>query len=456
VREWTSWRRADYIAAMASFSFGGAGAASNLSAGANPAPTAFNPQQQQQQLQQQLQQRAAPPTMTIPLFDQLFPGRSVANKVGSLLRTSTATTNGDTSLFDGQELIAALSNTQDEKSIAQRLLLLHQDPTLQPVQPDQALRQRLAQNPTVRLSIEQQDGSVQLREATLAPNMLQDVFGIADDLQISEEAAICLYQQASASDKPFHSFFVQRCLKDSNVSAETTAAWCAREMYFAQSPLLLRTCLSLLQHRLGAGENASSSACEATDSLLQAGWINNFVQMVRICTQRISQVMASFNNSAMGANGTTSTTAQFWGGDVTLQSFFEKRQIAVECLFFAAYNVQHTVEEVGALIDLVQELTDASIVLDPLYDVPNPFEVTDDDAVGNSAAAAPWLFHRPQREKDPLVWQQELAATCWKTGQPQLMRCFCTLVMTVLSALGNRAVLMDRNTHAPNTFGAVS
>lgn len=416
----------------------------------------------------------AQPTLRVPSYNELFPGRSIGYKIDSLLRASTFVDNDSQgAILAGQELIYLLNQSHHDNSTANRLL---QHPNefsvLEEVQPDHALRQRLAQCPLITLTIEQEDGSLEHREATLAPNMLQDVCTIADDLQISEVAAICLYQQAAAAETPFRSRFVQDLLIDGAVTAEPSSiAWMAREIYAAQSPLLLRTCLTLLQHRLREGDDncTGNPVSEATDALLQSGWIDNFIRLVRDYTKCIKHVLSRSNTLASGrAHGSALLPAEsrthFWRHEVTLQICFKERQLAVECLFFVAYRVQMKVDEVVALIDLVRELMDGSVVLNPYTDVPDPFETFPAGSSGaisfmgnaTSAAASPWFMQQQQqKEKDPLAWQQELATTAWKTGQPQLLRCASTLVMAVVSALGDRAVLMDRMTHAPNAFGRV-
>jgi len=428
------------------FSFGGGG-------GAASTPFATTPFATTNQQQQPPQQNGAPvaATLTIPPYKELFPSQFVSEKVGSMLRESTGT-NEDGAHLAGQFLVSEFSICNTAGSIAQRLLQIDQDPTLQPVQPDMGLRQRLSQSPTVLLPIQQPDGTVRHQEATLTQEMLNDVCSIADDLQISEVAAISLYQQAAGRNEPFHSSFVKNCLQGTSVSVGHSAAWSAREIFFHQRPSLLKTCQQLLKLRLGEVDSDNNFVCRATDALLKNGWIKNIVQMVRNYTQRIDQLL-EYSNTAGGNVGTTTTPRQFWLGDVTLQSYYEERQIAVECLFFIAYHVQLTVGEVVILIDLVRDLSNASAVFDPLFDVPNPFC---GDLGSSSTTAVSWLNQFPRREKDPLAWQKELVKSCWQTGSPQLMRCYCTVAMAVVSALGNRAVLMDRNTHSPNSFGSVS
>ena len=256
-----------------------------------PAPPAAN---QGPANQGQPQQNSGAVASTIPSFDEEFPNRSISQKIGQLLRYSTCTNDIDDTTIAGQELKAVLSV---QGPVRQRLLHIDQDPTLQPAQPDLGLRQRLSQYPTVLLSIPQHDGTVEYREATLTPTILRDVCSIADDLQISEPCAICLYQQAASRNKPFHSSLVKNCLEETNITREDSIAWSAREIFFAQRILLLQTCRALVQHRLGEPDFDNNHVCRATDELLQNGWILRIIQLVRIYSQRINTISSSHNNT---------------------------------------------------------------------------------------------------------------------------------------------------------------
>ena len=415
------------------FSFGGATS--------NPAP-APSPATNYAQAQPQLNAAAA--TLQVPSFDELFPNRSIAQKIGNLITRSTSANEHD-AILAGQELKSVLN---EQGVVRNRLLQIDQDPTLQPAQPDHALRQRLSQNPTILLPVQMHDGTVEHREATMTPEILRDVCSIANDLQISELAAICLYQQAASGNTPFYSTFVEKCLEGTTIAREDSAAWSAREIFFAQRRLLLRTCQSLVQHRLAERDSDKNLVCRATDVLLQNDWIKHIEKIVRVYSQRIDDIMKSYDNTAESSNpGVTTATEQFWRGVVTLQCYYDERQIAVECLFFIAYHVQLTAEEVGILIDLVRDLSENSLILDPLFDVP--------DTYSSSTAPSSFILQPARREKNPLAWQQELVKSCWQTGHPQLLRCFCTAIMAVVAALGSNAVLMDRSTHAPNSFRTV-
>jgi hypothetical protein len=401
------------------------------------------------------------PTITVPPYDELFPNQSIWNKITDLLHVLSASTSGtEEASLAGQDLIDILSRSDQTNSIAYQLL--HQrSPTgiLEAIAPDHALRQRLEQNPSVNLSVEQDDGSFSLQEATITHSMLTDICLIADDLQISEVAAISLFQQAASSKTPFRSKFVRSCLQSSNSvneAPELSLSWMAREIYAAQSPLLLRACLALLQHRLREGNSVRSQnpVTEATDALFSSGWIHNLIQLVLNHSTHSNNLMAAINTPS--AQRQFQESSSFWRYDMALQLCYRERLLAAECIFFATYNLQMMEDEVIALVDLLRSLTNASRVLNPYTDVPDPFESL--SAGSYDFAGTPWGVVTDQqiREKDPLEWQQQLAIGAWQTGQPQLLRCACIVLMANISALSDRATLIDRSTHLPNHFGLVS
>jgi len=153
-----------------------------------------------------------------------------------------------------------------------------------------------------------------------------------------------------------------------------------------------------------------------------------------------------------------------------------QRHIAAECLFYLAYHAQWTAEEVASTIDLIRDLTNGSDVaggvggglprLDPLVeDVPPVYgEVPMMTATTASVQGfmsqqhpqQPWqTWNVPvPKLKDPKEWEEEWIANLWGKGQPSLLQCVSTLIMTVMCALDARQVLMDRETHGPNSFGA--
>lgn len=475
--------------AQPGFSFaGGAAAAGNPPSAATGTTggfgnfgvgASFSLGQQQQLMGSSLPSLGAPstapppptlPTITVPPYKEIFPNRSIWCKISDLLHSLSAQDDySEDATLAGQELIHLLDSMQlqEPRSIASGLLAPRSNQLiLEPVQPDIALRQRLFQNPLIVLSIEHEDGSILLQEATLTQSMLTDICSIADDLQITEVAAICLYHQASSAKAKFRSRFVQACLKDSTIVTkdDTSLAWMARDIFFAQSPLRIRTCLLLLQWRLREGnqDRSQNPVSEATDALFQSDWIGQLIRLVRDYTRRIDVTIAAINAHAAGHGPSISNSLEpcrendslFWRHNVVLRMCMKERQSTAECLFFAAYHVQLTVDEVGALIDLTQELSNGALILDPFTDVPDPYESAARE--NPSAGVAHWLMRDSSRsEKDQLNWQRELASAAWQTGQPQLLRCTCGIAMAIISALGDRAILNDRTSHLPNSFGTV-
>ena len=103
----------------------------------------------------------------------------------------------------------------------------------------------------------------------------------------------------------------------------------------------------------------------ATDAFLQAGWLGKLMEAVRSYSAQINGLVNQDNPD---------TEAIFWGHTVTLQCLVQERQLAADCLFFAAYSVQLQSNEVTGLIDLVRELSNGLPVLDPYQHVPDPYD----------------------------------------------------------------------------------
>ena len=178
-----------------------------------------------------------------------------------------------------------------------------------------------------------------------------------------------------------------------------------------------------------------------------------------------------------------------------------QRQIASECLFYLAYHTQLTVGEVTSIIDLVKELTNGNNgssglpLLDPLLiDVPSPYLEDGLMSIGGgsgsvpqnaaSAATSSWYqqkqqAHQQQQQqqqqqqsqyggvggggwnqpppmpkmKNAKEWNDELITSLWGRGQPQLLQCVSTLLMSIVCAFDSRHVLVNRESHGPNSFG---
>ena len=192
----------------------------------------------------------------------------------------------------------------------------------------------------------------------------------------------------------------------------------------------------------------------------------------------------------MVGNATTNTTARTnYDMEYALLGFaHHQRQLASECLFYLAYHTQLTVEEVCAIIDLIKDLSNEGLpILDPLgKDVPSPYDETGGGnvvegggAMGHSGfgggGMSPWMMQQQQQQqyssqfygynattpmnqatlkiKDAKVWENELVTSLWKRGQPQLLQCVSTLIMSVACAFDARHMLINRDTHGVNSFG---
>lgn len=219
-----------------------------------------------------------------------------------------------------------------------------------------------------------------------------------------------------------------------------------------------------------------------------------------------------FGSSQQSAGGMSSPPESTSAGINDMEFAFRgfahsQRQLVTECLFLLSYHTQLTVEEVVALIDLIRDLTngdDGGVsssssslslgeglpLLDPLFDdVPSPFEVDASSPTlgvgglpswqqqqqsqsslygsssfyrgggggGGDAIFNQWQPHpisvSPPKLKDAKEWEDELVALLWKRGQPQLLRCVSSLILTVVCALDATHVLVDRTSHGPNVFG---
>jgi hypothetical protein len=406
--------------------------------------------------------------VTVPTYDELLPGRSIWFKVDCLIRTLSSTAESHVGILAGQEFLELLRKA--DAPLAPNLLYKstqQKHSVLDRVTPDIALRQQLSQSLLVRLSLEDVNGAVALQEARLTPTMWQDICAIADDLHISEVVAISLYQQALTSDVPIQSSIVRSIFADHKVAMDVTStAWMARELYFAQSPLILQATLALWQHRLREGSantNSSRPVTEATDFLLESDdWIAHLIQMIHKYSETIQAILLERSNSEsrrapLGLPFSTPSddASHIWRHEVLLETCFRERLLAVECVFFITYQLQLKAAEVVALIHLVRDLSNDCLVLNPYTDVPDPWESVSSDA--SLQFGAPWMASQPtlQPEKGALTWERELVATAWKTGQPQLLQSVSILVAAVLSALGDRTLFMDRSTHLPNAIGVV-
>lgn len=258
------------------------------------------------------------------------------------------------------------------------------------------------------------------------------------------------------------------------------------------------------------GNSSEDTILIATDQLLKSGLISNLIQNVKELTGKINDIRnlilvkkKQSASSCGGRNTEQPQTVEFFGTpstappltdmDYALLGFTQlQRQVTVESLYFISYHTQLSVDEVCSLIDLIQDLTNGKEgteglpILDPLIeDVPCPYEnvggniavvgeVGSNALLGDSSA---WQQqqqgHNPfglalnqkqsQQEimfaplqpklKDPKAWQSELVTSLWKRGQPQLLQCTSTLIMSVICAFDAKHKLVNRVTHGINSFG---
>ena len=287
-------------------------------------------------------------------------------------------------------------------------------------QPNPQIRQQLASQMACALGG---------KEAGLTPQMLHKVLQLADDLRISETTALGLI----ARDNPVQTYLEQR------------------QAYFR------------VMWQVIAGRLANEWWLEASDQLLQDGWIRNLVDFVRLASQRIRELHNALHQQPGHLLTERNREILTWH----LAELVHERQVCVESLFLLAYHTQFKVDEVVLLVDLIHHLTNGELPKwDPLKNVPSLYAAADASAgswTGHphqhaAAAAAAAGHYYPGSSmaplKDPLEWKAELVQQA-KPAAP-LLRTVSTLVVTVLAAFETQSVLWDRQAHGENAFGKVS
>lgn len=268
----------------------------------------------------------------------------------------------------------------------------------------------------------------------------------------------------------------------------------ARHLFFHERAALLSTILDLVRYRIQAAEesNDTSPIIAATDKLLQSGLVTNLIASIRELNdmtrelrrdlknamaenKRMKSMGGANNNASMGGNSmggfgantapSTAQTGQNLDMKCALLGFTQmQRQLAAECLFYLAYHTQLTADEVCSLIDLIKDLTNGNEsthdeglpLLDPLVkDVPRPYE---EDSMAKfdwqqQQHYGAWNKSLSMKAKSEKVWEEELISMLWARGQPQLLQCISTLIMSFTCALDARHTLMNRQNHGPNLFG---
>ena len=268
----------------------------------------------------------------------------------------------------------------------------------------------------------------------------------------------------------------------------------ARRLFFHERAALLSTILDLVRYRIEATENlnGTSPIIVATDQLLQSGLVTNLVASIRELNDMTRELRRDLKNATVessrmrimggantaapsggnsfggfGANATPSTAQIGPNLDMkcALLGFTQmQRQLAAECLFYLAYHTQLSAEEVCSLIDLIKDLTNGNQstndeglpLLDPLVkDVPKPYE---EDSIATfdwqrQQHYGAWNKSLSVKAKSEKVWKEELVSILWARGQPQLLQCISTLIMSFTCALDAQHTLMNRQNHGPNLFG---
>ena len=284
----------------------------------------------------------------------------------------------------------------------------------------------------------------------------------------------------------------------------------ALRLHFHERTATLRTIMDLIRHRVEVYDNvvdsrstATESILIATDQLLDAGLVTNLIKYIELTTTCIDETRLALETMEKdkSGGGESKTPSSPWmmsssptpvnaaaavlpaaahhhdAGYAALGYYITERQLASECLFYLAYHTQLTVSEVSNLIDLIQKLTNDGLpMIDPWsWDdvVPSPHVAVDEDTTMGGGGSSPWQRHQssgaywadfkpttplgvaqhPSRLKDVGDWEDELVASLWRAGRPQLLRCVSTLLMTIVCAFDARHVLIERKTHGPNDFG---
>ena len=406
----------------------------------------------------------APTGYEVPAFDSIFPNERIHADIKRLLATSASP--GEEGREAASELVDKLRCDNSNNSVGN---LLASPTCLQYTAPDQNLRNQLGNNPEfVRYG----------KAARLEPEMLHEIFKVADDLRISEKEALSLCCEVMQTDFipqlecKLDSSIIDQAMSSENVVSTgpvvlgNDAVKAAKELYFFERQRRLRTILMLVQSRIEAASQPwGDLIIHATDSLLQNKLIENLINLIREWTilighieRKLAQGESANTTNAYPGYSQKNKKAQF--DFVHLAFALRERQSASESLFFIAYHTQLTASEVAGLIDLTKDLSsglegDASglPVFNPFHNVPSSFE----NPPQTSQAWAPYQSSlAPSKEKGHLEWQRELTKKVGSTGKCELLRCISTLVMTIISALDTRNTFFDRNTHRENDIGVVS
>ena len=409
--------------------FGGTSAPASGGFGASPAPAtglavastaapSLGGNVPTQQQPTSSQQRAAP-TVRVPDYESIFSGQSLWNEIKPLAAAAL-----ESNALKAQELLHVVVHKHRE-TLAQPKVVKFSPANMQ-------LRQRLYQQPIVVCNGQ---------EASLTHSILQQIISISDDLRVSEEVALCLYAKTSPHDARreiqalLQPQYTQQTEHRANTADEEIGR-VARDLYFYESKLQMKTLLLLFQYRLN---DPLGLIIKATDALLQSGLVNHLIQCIRDYTQLMDGMLHELSCSSTRNPSFT---------EIMFDFCVDERQTAAQILFFVAYHVQLHGQEVATMIDLVRDLSNKLPILDPFENVPSPYQNSNEMAM-QSLLMSPSV----QKEKDPIEWQKELVEQTKRSGLPQLLRCVSICVTAVLASLDAHSELYDRSTHSINTFG---
>ena len=390
----------------------------------------------------------------VPHFEECFPFLKMKSIISEIL-TSTSE-DSTTSRLQDEELKYRLQCTTEDGTFG--LLLANPQP-LEFVLADPSLRQKLQQNPQIKLHGQ---------TAMVTHSIMEEVNKLSSQLRISELKAMSLYAEASnpasrrVLEVSLDTSFVANALGDKPqigpLLIGNNVLKAARELYFWERSALMKTLLLLIQYRLKA--SPQSAILLATDPLLKNNLIINLITFIRESTKTIVDLQMELKSSqpttlfqSIPISKKKSAFAK-----VLLEFVVQERQRASECLFYLAYHTQCTPIEVASIIDIIKDLTngisemdDGLRILDPSTDVPDTYlnQETPQQPYGQSFTSA----LPPLIDKDPIEWSKELVENAWESGKPQLQQCVSVLIVATICSLDCRNALWDRDTHCQNEVG---
>lgn len=377
---------------------------------------------------------------TVPDFESVFPYMQLLSKIRALQEV----TSGESSVNNGSPEAAYAE--QELLELLQTKTVLSNPPAPILTPPNHNLRQQLHANPNVQLK--------DRGPARLLPEMLQEVYGIADDLHLSEHDTLSLYAQVA---QPATRQWLHESIGGNDKELLHNITKAASALYFQQRRALLQSILLLSQCRL------EHTSLEATDLLLQNKLIPNLVSLITNLTKLAAQMQHELDQQAMLRSNGGSTFGQAPQQQQTpdakrktssttiwLHHLYQERQVASECLFYLTYSTQCTADEIAGLIDLICELSKDTTNLDPVKDVPDAHHAISPQQQQQQQHAWGGPFTQtlpPLREKATREWETELVNQVWNQRQPYALQCTSVLVMAVICSLDTKQQLFDRETH---------